>query len=58
VERPPLSRSRRGPPVPGYDVINRLSGLSFAVWGLVAWRRRPDSAVGPMLTAAGFDVFV
>jgi hypothetical protein len=39
-------------------VINRLSGLSFAVWGLVAWRRRPDSAVGPMLTAAGFDVFV
>jgi signal transduction histidine kinase len=26
------------------------------VCGLVAWRRRPDSAVGPMLTLAGFGV--
>jgi len=42
------------PPVPGNAVIHRLSGISFMGCGLVAWRRRPDSAVGPMLTVAGF----
>ena len=46
----------RGPPVPGYDVIHTLSGVSFAACGLVAWRRRPDSAVGWLLTLAGFVV--
>jgi signal transduction histidine kinase len=46
----------RGTPVPGYEVIHRLSGVSFAACGLVAWRRRPDSAVGRLLTAAGFGV--
>jgi signal transduction histidine kinase len=45
-----------GPPVPGYDVIHTLSGVSFAASGLVAWRRRPDSAVGWLLTLAGFVV--
>ena len=44
----------RGPPVPGYAVIHTLSGVSFAACGLVAWRRRPDSAVGRLLTLAGF----
>jgi len=44
----------RGPPVPGPSVIHTLSGVSFAACGLVAWRRRPDSAVGRMLTLAGF----
>ena len=44
------------PPVPGNSVIHRLSGVSFAACGLVAWRRRPDSAVGPMLTLTGFGV--
>ena len=44
----------RGPPVPGHSVIHTLSGVSFAACGLVAWRRRPDSAVGRMLTLAGF----
>jgi signal transduction histidine kinase len=48
----------RGAPVPGYDVIHRLSGVSFAACGLIAWRRRPDSAVGPLLTTAGFGVLV
>src|SRR4051794_19893419 len=48
----------RGPPIPGYDVIHSLSGLSFAACGLIAWRRRPDSAVGRMLTVAGFGVLV
>ena len=48
----------RGPPVPGYSVIHNLSGVSFAACGLIAWRRRPDSAIGRMLTAAGFGVLV
>src|SRR3954470_16764201 len=39
-----------GPPLPGFNVINRLAGISFAASGLVAWRRRPDSAVGRLLT--------
>ena len=47
-----------GPPLPGFNVINRLAGISFAASGLVAWRRRPDSAVGRLLTVAGFGVLV
>src|SRR5215211_3051767 len=46
----------RGPSLPGFDLVNRLAGISFAASGLIAWRRRPDSAVGSMLTAAGFGV--
>jgi signal transduction histidine kinase len=46
----------RGAPVPGNEVIHRLSGVSFVACGLVAWRRRPDSAVGRLLTLAGFGV--
>src|ERR687890_880939 len=48
----------RGPAPPGYDVIHTLSGVSFAACGLIAWRRRPDSAVGRLLTAAGYGVLV
>jgi signal transduction histidine kinase len=48
----------RGPPVPANEVLHNLSGVSFAACGLVAWRRRPDSAVGPMLTVAGFGVLL
>ena len=48
----------RGPPVPANEVFHNLSGVSFAACGLVAWRRRPDSAVGPMLTVAGFGVLL
>jgi signal transduction histidine kinase len=48
----------RGPPVPGYSVIHTLSGVSFTACGLVAWRRRPDSRAGRLLTAAGFGVLV
>jgi signal transduction histidine kinase len=47
-----------GPPVPVRSVLHNLSGVSFAACGLIAWRRRPDSAVGPMLTVAGFGVLV
>ena len=48
----------RGPPMQTNDVIHSLSGTSFAACGLVAWRRRRDSAVGPLLTLAGFGVLV
>src|SRR5215217_2252639 len=47
-----------GPPVPTHEVIHLLSGLSFAACGLIAWRRRPDSGVGRMLTLAGFGILV
>jgi signal transduction histidine kinase len=50
--------TRGGPPVAVDDVIHNLSGVSFAACGLVAWRRRPDSAVGPMLTITGFGVLL
>src|SRR3954469_8763396 len=48
----------RGPPVPLEEVLHNLSGVSFAACGLIAWRRRPDSAVGPMLTVAGLGVLL
>src|ERR1700750_1193244 len=38
------------------DVLHSLSGSSFAACGLIAWRRRPDSVVGPLLTLTGFGV--
>src|SRR4051794_22378058 len=41
-------------PVPVHSVFHTLSGISFAACGVVAWRRRRDSAVGPLLTVAGF----
>src|SRR3954451_24229935 len=47
-----------GPPMALSDVFHSLSGSSFAACGLVAWHRRRDSAVGPMLTIAGFGVLV
>jgi signal transduction histidine kinase len=48
----------REPPMAANDVIHSLSGTSFAACGLVAWRRRRDSAIGPMLTLAGFGVLM
>src|SRR5215218_10121910 len=48
----------RGAAVPANEVLHNLSGVSFAACGLIAWRRRPDSAVGPMLTLAGFGVLL
>src|SRR5215212_3498001 len=45
-----------GPTEPAQELFHDLSGVSFAACGLIAWRRRPDSAVGPMLTVAGFGV--
>jgi signal transduction histidine kinase len=48
----------RGPPLEGYAVVNRLSGVSFMACGLIAWRQRPDSAVGRLLTLTGFGVLL
>ncbi|HET8758543.1 MAG TPA: histidine kinase [Solirubrobacteraceae bacterium] len=48
----------REPPMAANDVIHSLSGTSFAACGLVAWRRRRDSTIGPLLTIAGFGVLV
>src|SRR3954467_10915064 len=48
----------RGPPLPGYAVINRVSGISFMACGLIAWRQRPDGAVGRLLTVTGFGVLL
>src|SRR5215216_2179013 len=45
-------------PVPLDEVLHNLGGVSFAACGLVAWRRRPDSAVGRLLTVAGFGVLL
>jgi signal transduction histidine kinase len=47
-----------GPPMAADDVLGSLSGSSFAACGLIAWRRRRDSAVGPLLTAAGVALLV
>ena len=44
-------------PVNGIDVIFGLVGGSFAISGLVAWRRRPDSRTGVLMTATGFAFF-
>src|SRR3954452_20010132 len=45
-------------PVPGYRVVFRLIGGSFAACGLIAWRRRPDSRSGPLMIATGVGLFV
>ncbi|MEV6494452.1 hypothetical protein AB0M20_38400, partial [Actinoplanes sp. NPDC051633] len=39
-------------------VVMRLVGGSFVVCGLIAWRRRPDTRTGALLTATGFGFFV
>ena len=45
-------------PQPAWMVVYRAVGGSFAACGLVAWRRRPDSRVGMLMTATGFGLFV
>src|SRR4051812_49945546 len=35
-------------------VVNRSVGGSFITCGLIAWRRRPDSRTGPLMTLTGF----
>jgi signal transduction histidine kinase len=45
-------------PAPGYRVVFRLIGGSFAACGLIAWHRRPDSRGGPLMFATGVGLFV
>jgi signal transduction histidine kinase len=45
-------------PVDGIAIVFALVGGSFAVCGLVAWRRRPDSRSGALMTATGFAFFL
>jgi signal transduction histidine kinase len=40
------------------EVILRFVGGSFAACGLIAWRRRPDSRSGLLMTATGFAFLV
>src|SRR3954454_19827743 len=40
--------------VTAVDVVNRSVGGSFVACGLIAWQRRPDSRVGPLMTLTGF----
>ena len=44
--------------VSGYRLAFRLVGAAFIACGLVAWRRRPDSRSGLLMTATGFLLFV
>src|SRR5215216_1307660 len=48
----------REAPIQGLDVVFTLVGGSFAAFGLVAWRRRPDSRSGILMTATGFAFFI
>ena len=44
--------------VPGYRIAFRLVGAAFVACGLIAWRRRPDSYSGLLMTTTGFLLFV
>jgi signal transduction histidine kinase len=48
----------RGAPVTGPAIVLNLVGGSFAACGLIAWRRRPDSRSGALMTATGLAFFV
>jgi signal transduction histidine kinase len=48
----------RTEPVPGWEVVYRLIGGSFAACGLIAWRRRPDNRSGLLMTGVGFGFFL
>ena len=41
----------------GYRVLFRLVGGAFVACGLIAWRRRPDSYSGLLMTVTGFGLF-
>jgi len=41
----------------GYRILFRLVGTAYVACGLIAWRRRPDSRSGLLMTATGFLLF-
>jgi signal transduction histidine kinase len=40
--------------VTAVDIVNRSVGGSFVACGLIAWQRRRDSRIGPLMTLTGF----
>ena len=42
----------------GYRILFRLVGTAYVACGLIAWRRRPDSRSGLLMTATGFLLFL
>ena len=48
----------RTEPVQGLELVFACIGGSFAACGLIAWRRRPDSRSGALMTATGFAFFL
>ena len=45
-------------PTPGYRIVFRLIGGTFAACGLIAWHRRPDSRSGMWMVATGFGLLI
>ena len=43
---------------PSIPYVDLAVGLAYAGTGLAAWRRRPGSRVGPLMTAMGFAWFI
>ena len=48
----------RDTPIQGYEIVLALVGGSFTFCGLIAWRRRPDSRSGLLMTITGFAFYV
>jgi signal transduction histidine kinase len=46
-----------GEPLPAFLVMYHVVGFAFTSCGLAAWRRRPDSSVGRLMTTAGFLLY-
>src|SRR3954447_12649427 len=44
-------------PLPAFLVMCHVVGFAFTSCGLAAWRRRPDSSVGRLMTTAGFLLY-
>jgi signal transduction histidine kinase len=52
-----LVRLAAGWPLP-WVIGDIVPGVAFLLCGLLAWQRRPDSRIGPLMIATGFTWFV
>ena len=57
LERRPLAEAASGAEI-GLAVGDFVAGIVFVGCGVVAWTRRPESRVGPLLTVAGIAWFL
>ena len=57
LERRPLAEAASGVEI-GLAVADFVAGIVFVGCGVVAWTRRPESRVGPLLTLAGIAWFL